>query len=262
MPVPTSVADLSMTAASNSPGGGESVATNDDYLRGISRCIRSFYAISSSTIAAAATTDIGASDGENVTVTGTASITSLGTGYAGCLREVYVTGTPTFVHSLALLLPTASNITAVAGDFYIFRCMSAGNWALVQGSRSAASFANAVLTGTSTTNGIEIGYRTIPGTVKNANYALLATDSGKALYHDDTSGYTYTVDGSVFAGGEAVVIVNNTASGAITLAEGTSMTLRLANTTSTGNRTVAVRGVATIYFVSPTVAYVSGAGVS
>ncbi len=262
MPVPTSVADLSMTAASNSPGGGESVATNDDYLRGISRCIRSFYAISTSTIAAAATTDIGASDGENVTVTGTASITSLGTGYAGCLREVYVTGAPTFVHSASLLLPGATSITSVAGDFYIFRCLSAGNWALVQGSRSSASFVNAALTGTSTTNGIEIGYRTIPGTVKNANYALVAGDSGKALYHDDTSAYSYTVSPATFAGGEAVVVVNNSASGAVTIVQDTGFTLRLANSASTGNRTVAVRGVATIYFVSSTVAYVSGAGVS
>lgn len=262
MPVPSNVGDLSLTAASNSPGGGESVATNDDYLRGISSCIRSFYAVSSASIAAAATTNVGASDGENVTITGTASITSLGTGYAGCLRELYVTGAPTFVHSAALLLPGATNITSVAGDFYIFRCLSAGNWALVQGSRSSASLVNAALTGTSTTNGVEIGYRTIPGTVKNSNYTLLAADSGRALYHDDTSGYSYTVNTGVFAGGEAVVIVNNTEAGAITIVQGAGFTLRLANSATTGNRTVAVRGVATIYFVSATVAYVSGAGVS
>lgn len=262
MPVPTSVADLSMTAASNSPGGGESTATNDDYLRGLSRCIRSFYALSSSSIAAAATVDIASSDAENVTVTGTASITSLGTGYPGCLREVYVTGAPTFVHSTAIALPGASNITAQAGDFFIFRCISSGNWALVFGTRSSTSFSNAVLTGTSTTNGIEIGYRTIPGTVKNANYTLVADDSGKALYHDDSSAYSYTINPAVFAAGVAVVVVNNTASGAITLVAGVGMTLRLANSTSTGNRTVAVRGIATIYFVSDSVAYVSGAGVS
>lgn len=262
MPVPSNVGDLSLTAASNSPGGGESVATNDDYLRGLSSCIRSFYSLSSSSIAAAATTNVGASDGENVTITGTASITSLGTGYAGCLRELYITGTPTFVHSTNLLLPGSTNITAVAGDFYIFRCLSSGTWALVQGSRSSVSFVNAALTGTSTTNGVEIGYRTIPGTVKNANYTAVAGDSGKALYHDDSSSYSYTVDGSTFAGGEVLVIVNNAAAGAITIVQGTGLTLRLANSASTGNRTVAVRGVATIYFVSPTVAYVSGAGVS
>lgn len=262
MPVPNSVADLSLMAASNSPGGGESVATNDDYLRGLSRCIRSFYAVSTSSIAASATTDVGSSDGENVTITGAASITSLGAGYAGCLRELYITGTPTFVNSAALLLPAATNITAVAGDFYIFRCLSAGNWALVQGSRSAVSFVNAALTGASTVNGVEIGFRTIPGTVKNQSYTLLAADSGRALYHDDTSGYSYTVNTGVFSGGEAVVVVNNSAAGAITIVQGAGVTLRLANSTTTGNRTVAVRGVATIYLVSPTVAYVSGAGVS
>jgi hypothetical protein len=262
MPIPTTIADLSVTAASNSPAGSDSTATNDDYLRSIQSLVRSFYAISVATIASAATTDIGASSAENVTVTGTASITSLGTGYEGCLREVYCTGTPTFVHSAALALPGAASIAAAVGDFFIFRCMSPGNWAMVAGSRGASSLVNAVLTGTSTTNGIEIGYRTIPGTVKNSNYTLLAADSARALYHDDTSSYSYTVNTGVMSGGEAVVVVNNTASGAITLVQGAGMTLRLANSALSGNRTVAVRGVATIYYVSPSLAYVSGAGVS
>lgn len=262
MPTPTSIADLSVTPASNSPDGSESTATNDNYLRAIQALVRSFYAISTAAIASAATTDIASSSAENVTVTGSAAITSLGTGYAGCLREVYCPGAPTFVHSITLNLPGASNITAVAGDFYVFRCTSPGTWFLVFGSRSATSFANAALTGASTTNGFEIGYRTIPGTVKNANYTLVAADSAKALYHDNTSAYTYTIDAGVFAGGEAIVVVNNTAAGAITIAAGVGFTLRLANSATTGNRTVAVRGIATIYLVSATEAYVSGAGVS
>ena len=262
MPIPSTIADLSVTPASNSPAGTDSTATNDDYLRTIQSMIRSFYAISTSSIAAAATTNVAASSAENVTITGTASISSLGTGYAGCLRELYVTGTPTFVNSGALLLPGGANITAVAGDFYVFRCMSPGTWALVNGSRSATSFANAALTGTSTVNGVEIGFRTIPGTVKNSNYTLLAADSAKALYHDDTSSYSYTVNTGVFSGGEAVVVVNNTGSGVITIVQGAGFTLYLANSASSGSRTVAVRGIATIYFVSSTVAYVSGAGVS
>jgi hypothetical protein len=186
----------------------------------------------------------------------------LGTGYAGCLREVYCISTPTFVHSLTLELPGSANITAVAGDFYIFRCFSPGSWKLVFGSRSSTSFGNATLTGTSTTNGVEIGYRTIPGTAKNANYTIAASDSGRALYHTDTSTYSYTVNTGVMAGGEVVVVVNDSASGAVTIVEGIGMTLRLANSASSGSRTVAVRGIATITYISATVAYVSGAGVS
>lgn len=262
MPIPSTIADLSVTPASNSPAGSDSTATNDDYLRTIQALIRTFYAISSASIASAAATDIGSSSAENVTVTGSASITSLGTGYAGCLREVYCTGTPTFVHSSAIALPGASSITAAAGDFFVFRCMSAGNWALVAGSRGASSLVNATLTGTSTTNGIEIGFRTIPGTVTNANYTIVATDSGRSLYHTDTSSYAYLINTGVMSGGEAVVVVNNTSAGAITLTQGTGFTLRLANSGTTGSRTVAVRGVATIYYVSATEAYVTGAGVS
>lgn len=224
--------------------------------------VRSFYSVSSSSIASAASINIAASDGENITLTGNATITSLGTGYAGCLRELYCTGTPTFTNSLSLQLPGGANITAVAGDFYIFRCMSAGTWAMVSGSRSAASFVNATLTGTSTTNGVEIGYRTIPQTVKNSAYAFAAADSGTALVHNDTSPYTYTVNTGIFSAGQVITIVNDTASGVITIAEGAGFTLRLAGAGTTGNKTLAARGIATIVFMSGTTAYVSGSGVS
>lgn len=260
MPVPSSISDLSTTPGSNSPSGSESVATNDDYLRTIASFIRSFNAVSASTIASAATTNIAASDGEHVNITGTASISSLGTGYAGCLREVYCSGTPTFVHSASLVLPGATNITATAGDFFIFRCLSSGVWALVVGSR--VSLANAALTGTSTVNGVEIGYRTIPQTVQNANYSFVAADHGKAIVHTDTNPYTYTINTATHSADQVITVINDTGTGAITIAAGGGFTLYLAGTGSSGSRTLAVRGMATIVFRSSTVAYISGPGVS
>lgn len=87
MAVPNTIADLPTLAGSNSPAGSETVFPNlDDYLRAHGACIRSMYAISSASIAAASTTDVSASSGEYVSITGTATITSLGTGYAGCKR--------------------------------------------------------------------------------------------------------------------------------------------------------------------------------
>lgn len=91
--------------------------------------------MSSFTIAAASTTDIGSADAERVSVTGTASITSLGAGFPGCKREVSFTGSPTLVHSASLLLPGAANITVQPNDTICFRCASSGSWVLVSTTR-------------------------------------------------------------------------------------------------------------------------------
>lgn len=85
--------DLYLAAASNSPAGTDAIGTSlDDMLRSHASILRSTNAISTASIASAATTDIAASDAEYVTVTGTVNIASLGTGFAGCYREVSFSG--------------------------------------------------------------------------------------------------------------------------------------------------------------------------
>jgi hypothetical protein len=69
-----------------------------------------------------------------------------------------------------------------------------------------------------------------------------------------------TIPNSTFAAGDAVSIYNDSGS-AITITAGVT-TLRLAGTTTTGNRTLAARGLATVWFNSATEAVISGAGVS
>ena len=83
-----------------------------------------------------------------------------------------------------------------------------------------------------------------------------SSDGGK---HILASG-NVTIPNSIFAAGEAVTIVNNTA-GDLTL---TASIGTLYNTAdgATGNRTLATRGMATILFTAATVAYISGAGLS
>lgn len=70
-----------------------------------------------------------------------------------------------------------------------------------------------------------------------------------------------TVNGSVFAAGDAVSIYNNSAS-SISITKGTITTLRLAGTTANGTRTLAPRGMATIWFNSATEGIVGGPGVT
>lgn len=70
-----------------------------------------------------------------------------------------------------------------------------------------------------------------------------------------------TIPASVFAADDVVTIINTTA-GNITLTSGAGLTLYQVGTANTGNRTLAQRGMATVVFVSPTEAYISGAGLS
>lgn len=80
-------------------------------------------------IASATTTDIGAATGNYIDVTGTTTITGLGTVQAGTIRFVRFTGALTLTHSgTALLLPTAANITTVANDTAAFVSLGSGNW--------------------------------------------------------------------------------------------------------------------------------------
>ena len=65
---------------------------------------------------------------------------------------------------------------------------------------------------------------------------------------------------SVFSAGDAVTIVNNTAS-ALTITK-TITTMYMSSDGTSANRTLAARGMATILFCSGTVAYISGAGLS
>lgn len=100
-----------------------------------------------------------------------------------------------------------------------------------------------------------------PPTLKNSAYTLVVGDVGKLIYKNNTTAYTYTVPASVFSAGDMVSICNDGSSGNISIAQGSGMTLRLSGTTSTGTRTLLPQGMATIYFLSPTAAYVSGPGV-
>jgi len=98
--------------------------------------------------------------------------------------------------------------------------------------------------------------RSIPQNTQGSTYTLVAGDAGK---HILASG-TVTVPNSVFSAGDAVTIVNNTASN-LTITK-TITTMYMSSDGTSANRTLATRGMATILFASGTVAYISGAGLS
>ena len=100
--------------------------------------------------------------------------------------------------------------------------------------------------------------RSIPANAQSSAHVGVATDAGKAIYIS-TGGVT--LNNSVFSAGDAVTIINNSGSDQ-TITQGSGVTLHNSADASTGNRTLAARGMATVWFASASVAYISGAGLS
>lgn len=131
MAVPSAMKDLSTTASSNSPAGSENPISTDDFHRAIQAILRHTNA-KGSDIASASSIDLGAATGEFVDVTGTTTITALGTIVAGIVRTVRFTDALTLTHNgTSLILPTSANITTANGDVAIFRSLGSGNWKCV-----------------------------------------------------------------------------------------------------------------------------------
>ena len=100
--------------------------------------------------------------------------------------------------------------------------------------------------------------RRIVQAYKSSAHTLVVGDAGKCI-QIATGGVT--VNQSIFTEGDAVTIVNHSGSDQ-TITQGSSFTLYNTADGSTGNRTLAGRGMATMWFANHNVAYISGAGLS
>tara|TARA_B100001029_G_C15029125_1_gene435693 strand:+ start:449 stop:1474 length:1026 start_codon:yes stop_codon:yes gene_type:complete len=114
------------------------------------------------------------------------------------------------------------------------------------------------ITGVGTVSDHDGDLRNIPLAQKTSAYVLVAADAGRAV-HITTGGVT--VNNSVFSAGNAVTIINDSGSDQ-TITQGSGVTIYNSADASTGNRTLAGRGMATIWFNSASKAYISGAGLS
>lgn len=85
------------------------------------------------TVASAGTTNIGAAASNELTISGTTTITALGTIASGAKREVTFSGILTLTHNAtSLILPGATNITTAVGDVAEFLSLGSGNWRCVK----------------------------------------------------------------------------------------------------------------------------------
>ncbi len=83
----------------------------------------------SSTIASASTTNIGAVNAESISVSGTTTITAFDTVTAGIYRVLKFDGILTLTYNAtSLILPGGASITTAAGDTAGFRSLGSGNW--------------------------------------------------------------------------------------------------------------------------------------
>ncbi len=101
--------------------------------------------------------------------------------------------------------------------------------------------------------------RSIPVNSRSSAYVAVANDAGKAI---SISSGGVTINASVFSAGDALTIINNSGSDQTITSGSGGMTIHNTADAATGNRTLAGRGMATIYFLSNGTAYISGAGLS
>jgi len=161
--VDATLTQWSTTAASNKPAGSTSISNNlDDNLREIQKVVRQQWA--STSIASAATTNLASVNERFVTVTGTTTITALGTLSAGIERVLVFAGVLTLTHNgTSLILPGGGNITTAAGDVATMLSLGSGNWRCIDYQRASGA---PLATGTLDA----IGDAVASGTVAAANY--------------------------------------------------------------------------------------------
>lgn len=100
--------------------------------------------------------------------------------------------------------------------------------------------------------------RSLTNNAKSGSYTLVAGDVGELINTDSD----VEIPPAVFSAGDAVTIYNSDTTTAIDITRGTGVTLYLVGTSTNGNRTLAVNGVATIMCVGTNIFVIMGGGIS
>ena len=116
----------------------------------------------------------------------------------------------------------------------------------------------AALTATTTASDSIGNLRNVPLNSQTTGYTLVATDSGKCI--SITTGGV-TVPASIFSAGQSVTIFNNSGSNQ-TITQGSGATMYQVGTANTGNRTLAQRGLCTVFCVASNNFVITGGGLS
>lgn len=112
-----------------------------------------------------------------------------------------------------------------------------------------------------TIDGDPVGFLGIPQNLQDGAYTLAIGDVGKEIYSENAAGQTIVVPPDVFDGDDVITILNK-GTNAIALNQGAGVTIRLAGTATTGNRTISAGGWATLKCAEANYFFVAGPGVS
>lgn len=146
-------------------------------------------------VASATTTDIGAVASDKVRITGTTTITSLGTVAAGTLRSVRFAAALTLTHNgTSLILPGSANIITTADDTAMFVSLGSGNWICTNYQR----IANEAYTNTASAASIAAVGNAINTTNKYAGRVVFDTTNTRLMVASGSAAAAawYVADGS------------------------------------------------------------------
>lgn len=153
----SSLKEFSTTAGSNTTVGSANIAENcaPSGLNNAQREIIAYtvdYFMNADSIASATTTDLGTKTTNYLEITGTTTITGLGTPTNKLEYTVRFAGILTLTHNAtSLILPGGANITTAAGDVAKFKHEGSGNWRCVSYQKASGaavvSFSKTDITG-------------------------------------------------------------------------------------------------------------------
>lgn len=191
---------------------------------------------------------------------------------------VQLGNTVTTLNNMTLPNVTISSVaTAFPNNYLANSSVTVGNTALTLGA-TVSSIGNLTLTNVTISSGEinanvtaatvdsvnVVGYMGIPQNSQNGNYNIVIGDAGKHIYHPaGQAAATYTIPANSnvsFTTGTAITIVNGSANN-VSISV-TTDTMTLANSATTGTRTLTANGVATCVKVTSTSWIISGAGLS
>ncbi len=163
--------------------------------------------------------------------------------------------------SPTLVTPTIGVATATSVNKLTFTQPATGSTLTLIDGKTLTVNNTVTLTGTDSSSYNLDKLDSVPQNSQSDNYTLVIGDAGKHIY-ETGSGKTVTVPANAsvaFTIGTTVVVVAGSNSVSIAI---TSDTMYLAGSGTTGTRTLAAYGVATLLKVAATTWYISGAGVS
>jgi len=121
---------------------------------------------------------------------------------------------------------------------------------------TGTTISSTTLTG-STTNDSKGELRLVPLTTATSAYTLALTDHGTCI----STSSNVIVPPSIFSAGQNVTVFNSGTTD-ITITQSTSVTMYQVGTSTTGNRTLALKGLATVFCVSTNTFVITGGGIS